>query len=211
MRLFVGLSVPAAERARLHAAASPLRDAPLPMRWMQPDSLHLTLKFLGEVRPEHVDEVGEALVEVAAKQAPFTVPLGGFGAIPSLRRPRVVWARAEPVSELRFLKHDLEWGFAELGFEREDRAFQPHITLGRARSHARAGDFRVFEELLSELRYEGLLEVDAACLFRSTLSPEGARYECVLEAPLARTARRAGTTQARESVSHGADRRERSG
>lgn len=195
MRLFIALSLPAAERERLYTAALPLREAALPVRWVDPDSLHLTLKFLGEVRPEHVDEVREALLEVTAKQSPFSVPLGGFGALPTLRRPRIVWARAEPVPELRFLKHDLEWGLAELGFEREDRAFHPHITLGRARSNARAGDFRVLEELLRGLRYDAVLDVSSASLVRSTLSPQGARHECLLEAPLTKVAGRSAAPQ----------------
>lgn len=196
MRLFIVLSLPAAERERLHAATRPLREADLPVRWVDLDSLHLTLKFLGEVRPEHVDEVGETLLAVTAKQSPFRVPLAGFGALPTLRRPRIVWARAEPVPELRFLKHDLEWGLAELGFEREDRAFHPHITLGRAQRNARAGDFRALEGLLRELRYDAVLDVSAASLYRSTLLPEGARYESLLEAPLTKVAARSGAHHA---------------
>lgn len=179
MRLFVALNLPAAEKERLYEAAAPLREAELPFRWVAPGAIHLTLKFLGEVHREAVGRVRDVVWAVAAKAAPFEVSLGGFGAFPTLRRPRVLWAGVEPTPELRSLKHDLEWELARLGFEREVRAFHPHLTLGREVNGARVSDFRAFESAVAALRYEGMLEVRTVELMRSMLSPKGARYEAI--------------------------------
>lgn len=182
--MFVALNFPAKQRQRLYRAAKALREADLPMRWVDKDSLHLTLKFLGEVRPERVADVKEAVNNIAEKSPVLDLSLGGCGAFPTMRRPRVIWLGAEATPELRCLKHDLEWELAPLGFEREVRAFHPHITLGRASNDARAGDFRPFEELAAAFDFEANIPVKAVDLMESHLSSKGARYERILAAQL---------------------------
>lgn len=177
MRLFVAVNLPEGEKARLYDAAAPLREADFPVNWVEPEAIHLTLKFLGEVATDRVDRVVESLATVAAKSKPFDLELGGFGAFSSLRRPRVIWAGAYASPELRCLKHDLEWEFASLGYEREARSFHPHLTLGRARSDARVGDFRDLENVVAELDFSGALPVRSIELMRSKTKPSGAEYE----------------------------------
>jgi 2'-5' RNA ligase len=184
MRLFVAINPPDEERDRLFEATRPLREQGLPVRWVEPESVHLTLKFLGWVRPERVDRVVEVIGEAAAKTGAFDLPVTGFGAFPSLRRPRVIWAGVEATPSLRCVKHDLEWMLAPLGFEREVRAFQPHLTLGRARKDAQAGDFRDFEVVIAELGYTATFPVETIDLMQSNLSRSGARYERIASAPL---------------------------
>lgn len=179
MRLFAAITIPARERKRLFKASNPLREAGLPVRWVDVEALHLTLKFLGEVPKDRVDKVRASLAAVAAKSKPFEVKLGGFGAFPSLRKPRVIWAGAYASPELRCLKHDLEWEFAALGYAREARAFHPHMTLGRARPEAAAGDFRDLEAMVEPLKYQGTLAVNSVVLLRSHLAPGGATYEVI--------------------------------
>jgi RNA 2',3'-cyclic 3'-phosphodiesterase len=184
MRLFVAINFTAKDRQRMGRATRRMREAELPVRWVDPDQLHLTLKFLGEVRPERVGAVEAAIARVAAKTRPFTMQLGGSGAFPTTRRPKVIWLGANASHELRCLKHDLEWELAPLGFEREVRAFHPHVTLGRARPEARAGDFRGFEDLVAAMEYRAEITVRAVDLVKSALSARGARYEKVLSAKL---------------------------
>lgn len=184
MRLFVAINFTAKDRQRMHRAARKLRETELPVRWEEVDHLHLTLKFLGEVRPEAAARVKQAVARVAEKTAPFTLQMNGAGAFPTLRRPRVVWLGAEASPELRCLKHDLEWELAPLGFQREVRAFHPHVTLGRATKEARAGDFRDFEALVGGLSYKAEIPVRTVDLMESHLSPRGARYDRLLAAKL---------------------------
>ena len=188
MRLFIAINFTAKERQKMHRAGRKLREAELPINWVELDQLHLTLKFLGEVRPEHLSRVQGAVARVAEKTSPLDLKLGGGGAFPTLRRPKVIWLGAEATPELRCLKHDLEWELAPLGFDREVRAFHPHITLGRAGKTARAGDFRDFEELVNGMTYSSEATVRTVDLMESHLSSRGARYEKIMAARLGQEA-----------------------
>lgn len=185
MRLFVALNLPRKERDRVHRAARALRERELPVRWAAPDHYHLTLKFLGEVRSERVDQIGGVLARVAAGCSPFSARIGGFGAFPSIRRPRVLWVGVEPTSALRCLKQDVEWALAALGFERETRAFHPHLTLGRVDRNDEAGIFRGLDALVAEMSCDGSVPVRSVELMRSQILADGARYSVVSSHPLA--------------------------
>jgi RNA 2',3'-cyclic 3'-phosphodiesterase len=188
MRLFAAINFTAKDRQRMGRATRRMRESELPVRWVDPDHLHMTLKFLGEVRPERVADVKAAVSQVAAKTQPFTMRLSGAGAFPTTRRPKVIWLGAVASPELRCLKHDMEWELARLGFEREVRAFHPHVTLGRARLEARAGDFRGFEDIVAAMDFEAEITVRSVDLMKSTLSAKGARYEKLLTAKLGQAA-----------------------
>jgi 2'-5' RNA ligase len=179
MRLFVALNLPEEERQRVYEAAAPLRDAGLPVRWLAHNTFHLTLKFLGEVRNEMVERVGSVIDRVAEGTPQFAMELGGFGAFPTIRRPRVIWLGVDPSPALRCLKQDLEWALASGGFERETRAFHPHITLGRAEANHGAGAFRGLDEMVAGLDFRVRVEVRTVELMRSHLSKSGARYTVV--------------------------------
>jgi 2'-5' RNA ligase len=184
LRLFVALTLTAPEQKSIQEATAPLREAGLPVRWTPSDALHLTLKFLGESSPARLPEIEAAIARAAARTQPFELRLGGFGAFPSIRNPRVIWLGVEASPQLRCLKQDLEWEFSPLGFTRETRAFQPHLTLGRARSNARAGDFRDLEGLLRPLDYQADSPVTMVDLLRSHLTHTRARYERIATLPL---------------------------
>lgn len=188
MRLFIAINFTAKDRQRMYSAARKLREAELPVRWVDVDQLHLTLKFLGEIRPERAVRIKKAVARVAEKTQPFTVGMSGAGAFPTMRRPKVVWLGVEASAELRCLKHDLEWELAPLGFEREVRAFHPHVTLGRATAQARAGDFRHFEELVNAMKFEREITVRTVDVMESHLSSKGARYDKEMVAKLGRGA-----------------------
>ena len=184
MRLFIAINIPKKERERIYRSARRLRDEPYPVRWVPAEGFHLTLKFLGDVPPAGVPLVREALERVSGATEPFCMEIGGFGAFPTIRRPRVLWVGVEPSPPLRCLKQDLEWALSEKGFEREIRAFHPHFTLGRAKSSDGAGAFRGLDALASELSYHGEAMVRKVDLMESHLSPSGARYEIVSTFPL---------------------------
>lgn len=179
MRIFIALNLPKKERDRIHRASRLLREAELPVRWVDPEHFHITLKFLGEVRPERVTPIEEALRRVASSTPPVAVELGGFGAFPTIRKPRVIWLGVEATPELRCLKQDLEWTLADFGFEPETRAFHPHLTLGRADASDGAGAFRGLDDTMAGMRFEAAATVRTLDLMRSHLSPRGARYSLV--------------------------------
>jgi RNA 2',3'-cyclic 3'-phosphodiesterase len=133
VRTFVAVFPPPEVREALIGAA---RELPVTgkVRWVRPANVHLTLKFLGEVSEDALVRVAEALEPVRLRHHPFEVEFSGFGAFPSARRARILWAGiSEGSDRLRALARDVEVSLESLGFEREDRAYVPHLTLGRAR------------------------------------------------------------------------------
>lgn len=190
MRLFIALNLPEKQREKIHAAARPLREAGLPVRWLEPEEYHLTLKFLGDVRSDLVPVAEGVLGRVTEETREFPLAVHGFGAFPTIRRPRVIWIGGDPTPALRCLKQDLEWGLANHGFERETRAFHPHITLGRADEEAGAGAFRGLDALAAGLSFRTRFTVKTVDLMRSQLSRQGTRYSVLAERPLRSAARR---------------------
>ncbi len=184
MRLFVAVNLPPEERRRAWEAAQPLRAAHLPVRWTAEDSLHLTLRFLGEVEPERVGPIGEVLAGAVRGARPFAVSLGGVGAFPSLAKPRVVWVGIERHPALELLANDVELALMGLSFEPELRPFSPHLTLGRAERSARPAAFKDFPHLAADIGYEGTTTVESVDLMQSTLGPHGATYTVLSRAPL---------------------------
>lgn len=185
MRLFVALNLPVAERDRLQRAAGALRVAHLPVRWVQGDALHLTLKFLGEVPEQRAGEIEAGLDRVAGTVVPFELELRGLGGFPNLANPRVVWVGVHAPPELARLASGVEDAMAEMGFPREARPFTPHLTLGRAERDARASAFRGLARLAADFDFSARIPAHSIDLMRSHLSPRGARYERLHAAPLA--------------------------
>jgi RNA 2',3'-cyclic 3'-phosphodiesterase len=184
MRLFLALTFPDHARARIHEAADPLRASGVPVQWLDPERYHLTLKFLGDVRSDRLPPLEKAVSRVAGATRAFTLTLEGFGAFPTIRRPDVLWLGADPTPALRCLKQDLEWGLASHGFERETRAFHPHVTLGRAGVAEGAGAFRGLDELAASLPFRMDLAVSSVDIVRSNLRKQGERYSILRSIPL---------------------------
>ena len=177
MRLFVAVNLGATERKRIHRGLEPLRESGYPVRWLDAGTYHLTLKFMGSVDPRRLNDLASVLDRVAAGNRPFKLSIGGVGAFPTIRRPKVMWVGVDPSPALRCLKQDLEWGMAECGQERETRAFHPHLTVGRAGDKDGAGAFRGLDEMASAVDITASVHVKTVELMRSHLSKSGARYE----------------------------------
>jgi 2'-5' RNA ligase len=122
---------------------------------------------------------------VADGTATFATEFAGFGAFPTIRRPRVLWLRVDATAALRCLKQDLEWSLADCGVEAETRAFHPHITLGRADDRGGAGAFRGLDAIVADMGFSTEVKVRTIDLMRSHLSKDGARYSIVSSAKLA--------------------------
>lgn len=177
MRLFVAINLPEDLRRSMWDAAVDLRSARYPIRWVRPESVHLTLKFLGEVPADREREISDAMRSATAGGKPFVLPVGGFGAFPDSRRPRVVWLGCEAVPQLELLKHRVEQVMERQGFPLEGRPFRPHLTLGRVKRNARSTDFEGFAEALGESEFSGEMLVRSIDLMMSKLGRGGAIYQ----------------------------------
>lgn len=139
MRLFCAIELDAAARALLAGWAARLARSGLDVKWVEAHNLHLTVKFLGEVDDEVVGIVADDLEAAAAPASPFELRPAAPGAFPSPARPRVIYAGLDAPGALFRLQADIEDACAALGFEREARRFQAHVTLGRVRTARRGG------------------------------------------------------------------------
>jgi 2'-5' RNA ligase len=184
MRLFVAINLPAPLRAQICTGSAALREAGLPVRWVDQAALHLTLKFLGSVAPGRTQEIVSGLEAATRQTRPFTLPLGGFGAFPSVERPRVIWVGCEGVPQLELLQHAVEVEMERLGFEVEGRPFHPHLTLGRVEKDARPGRLGALDTLLERLDFNGESVVASVELMESRTGPQGAQYRTVHSAAL---------------------------
>jgi 2'-5' RNA ligase len=156
-----------------------LEAARADVKFVEPENIHLTLKFLGEIEHSLVEQVSK-IVEGISFQ-PFTARIERVGVFPNLRRPRVVWAGiTEGASQLEEIWGEIDGKLRELGFERERRRFSPHITIGRVRS-GRNRDQLIHE--ISSLRdyVFGELHVDRIALKKSVLTPRGPIYSTLAE------------------------------
>ncbi len=146
------------------------------MRWVAPDGLHITVKFLGHVDADRFPAIQERLDRAVVGAKPFSVLLAGFGAFPSPRRPRVVWAGCEAAPPLELLQDRIEREMQQLGFPVEARVFHPHVTLGRVKRGAKPRDLEGLEQRLANAAFDGEFTVRSIDLMESTLHPAGARY-----------------------------------
>jgi len=176
VRLFIAVNLPPALRDDLWTIAEPLRTHDFPVRWVAPEGLHITVKFLGAVDPDHVPGVREGLERAVAGAKPFPVLLSGFGAFPSPRRPRVVWAGCEAVPPFELLQDRVEREMQELGFPVEARVFHPHVTMGRVRRGANDRTLGGLQGHLERLSFGQEFTVQSVDLMESTLHTSGARY-----------------------------------
>lgn len=183
MRCFIAVDLSAEMRRPL---VQLLRELPRTrdVRWCSEDQLHVTLKFLGEVGDERIARVCDVVRTVSAGRTPFAIRLSGLGCFPSPRNARVMWCGVEdPDGGCAAWVAAADPLLAELGFERETRAFTPHITLGRSKSRSGAAVIRQVLEGGSELPVAGMT-VREIVLFESRLRPQGAQYLPVAKVPL---------------------------
>jgi 2'-5' RNA ligase len=177
------VNLPGAEKAQLGTILRELQRPSLPVRWAEPDALHITLKFLGEVAERRSDEITAALLRAAHGVAAFDVDISDFGAFPARSRPRTLWLGVTAPPEFRELHACLEREFEALGFAREAREFSPHLTLGRVKNAGRLGRDDV-DRLALRADYHATFSVAAIDLMRSHLGAAGARHELIVRAAL---------------------------
>jgi 2'-5' RNA ligase len=150
----------------------------VPVRWVPVDNIHLTLKFLGDVSLANVDMLKKTMQSEVDGHHAFEISVGGLGAYPSPRRPRVVWVGVEAPAELTAVQNGVESAMARLGYAREERPFSPHLTLGRVSRNAVGRDERLIGESIEAIKlgFLGVARVTEVHLYRSDLHPNGAVY-----------------------------------
>jgi 2'-5' RNA ligase len=185
VRTFVAVEIDPTVRRKAEQLIETFRKAQADVKWVALENLHLTLKFLGEVRLEETAAVCAAVAQAAADVAPFELEIRGAGAFPNPGRPRTLWlACRQGTAQLTDLQQRIEAALEKLGYRPEARSFTPHLTIGRARSGGPATE--EFGRLLEQYaEYEvGRSDVGEVTVFASQLGPQGPTYTALSHAPL---------------------------
>ncbi len=148
------------------------------VRWDKADKIHLTLKFLGDTRQDDVPRISEALASATRDIKKFSFTLDGLGCFPNLKQPRVVWVGVKDSATLINLQSMVEKYVVPLGFPKEDRAFSPHLTLGRVRREASRAEAASVGEAVRVRASQtfGIESVSRVILMKSDLQRGGSIY-----------------------------------
>jgi RNA 2',3'-cyclic 3'-phosphodiesterase len=196
MRIFIGIDLDPEVRKRIERFLEGVEGFAPDARWARPESLHITLKFIGEQTPERVEAITERLRRVDGSA--LEIRAGGHGFFPTAKAPRVFWIGIHAGPQLAGLAESIDVATAELGIPREDRPYSPHLTLARAGAGRRLGSakgrkadgpnaiFAVLEKRLAaigELDF-GTMTANEFILYQSQLSPAGSKYTKLQHFPM---------------------------
>jgi len=179
MRLFIACPVPEEIKKKIADLENVFRNSNTDVKWVRPESIHLTLKFLGEVSEHKIPEINNKISKAIEGFSVFHVAIEKIGVFPDWRRIRVVWVGIEDgKKELKELSKRVEDKMANIGFKKEKRGFTAHITIGRVRSG------RGIDRLTDAIRKKsdaslGDIQIGEVLLMQSMLRPEGATYKCL--------------------------------
>jgi 2'-5' RNA ligase len=186
MRVFVALDIDDAIRGRIARFLDGVREFVPDARWVRPEALHVTLKFIGEKSEDDVEKLKSALLTIAADR--FALSFRGYGFFPGARAPRVFWVGSEGGLQLASLAATVDETLAQLGIPKEEHAFNAHLTLARGgrgsgAPHRQKGDRpnRSFERLQEKLGAMpapefGSMMAEEFFLYQSQMSPGGSKY-----------------------------------
>ncbi len=175
IRAFIALPLPEAVKDALLEVSGVLRKT-VDARWVKPEAMHLTMKFLGEIDESNLESIGGRLDELALSQLPFNMKLEGLGAFPSEKRARVIWAGIDTdISRLRKLAESIDDLSADYGVAKEGRTFTAHITLARLREPSMIN----LDVRMQEITFI----IDKMHFYKSDLTPQGARYTLLHSSP----------------------------
>lgn len=185
LRTFICLEIPKTERDRLRALQDELRRFGARVSWPAAGNIHLTLVFLGDVDETRVDAIAEALERAARRAEPFSLLIDGAGGFPTVHRPRVIWAGiGGELDALGVLHAEVTAELALLGVPRDEKAFRPHLTLGRVKDDRDPALRRAVETLRDRPLVGEPFPVREVVLMKSDLGSGGSTYTPLSRATL---------------------------
>ena len=187
LRAFIAVEIPAEIQQMIHRQTSSLhRGIDSLVRWVAPQNMHLTLKFLGDVSLNSMEFIKQMLRTEAENVPCFDIHLAGLGAYPNLKRPRILYIGIQAPASLDALARGIESASRRLGYEPEERPFSAHLTLGRVRQIINAADQQQIRRAIESTQVDllGTARVDSVHLYKSDLNPGGSVYTRLYSAPL---------------------------
>ncbi|MFC1982964.1 RNA 2',3'-cyclic phosphodiesterase, partial [Chloroflexota bacterium] len=177
VRSFIAIELPDELKSGLSRLQAQLKSVgQFPAKWVDPYSTHLTLKFLGNIGLDRIDDITKAMETATLGVSPFHLEVKGLGVFPNLRRAQIAWVGIDgEVDRLKQLQQRIESNLAPLGFAPESREFTPHLTLARLRDRVSPDERQCFGQLIARTRFETAygFNVESINLMRSQLTREG--------------------------------------
>lgn len=176
IRTFLAIELPKPILKKIEEVQGDLRSAHADVRWVNPEKIHLTLKFFGNIEESRIDLILKSIEEPIRNTLPFSLKVRGVGAFPNLKNPRVVWmGLVDGKGVVGAFQKQIESQLGKIGFQSEDRPFHPHLTLGRMKSSR--GKEELVERMEEHKEEEfGDLQAERVILFKSDLRPTGPIY-----------------------------------
>ena len=184
IRTFIAIEIPLAIRTEIAKFQEQLKQEQAPISWVKPNNIHITIKFLGDVDENKIDDIALAIQTATTEIKPFSIEIGGAGAFPNYKKPRVIWIGAKSEHDLlKELAKQIDIQVHKLGFEKETRDFKAHLTLGRVKS------LNDIDGVISELKQRqdfsgGSFIASEIILMKSELHPAGSIYTPMRKIPL---------------------------
>jgi len=184
IRLFIALELSKRQKKEIGEFQEKVKEHLHNVRWVKPDNIHLTLKFLGETEEDKVEPIKEAIDQVCSGFKPFLTRYGGAGVFPSERKARVLWVGIKEGEEsVCKLAEKFEEAMTSLGYKKEKRSFHPHLTIGRIRKSPPENSIQIFlTEGKSFISSDVIIK--KVILFESNLTRSGAIYKSLYEKEL---------------------------
>ncbi len=188
LRAFIAIELPKQLQDALEKQTTRLRQSLGDdfVRWIPTQNMHLTLKFIGNIAASHVDFLKQLIAQTADSHSQFDLQISGIGSFPNSKRARILWAGIHAPAELASLQKSLEAGTTRLGYEKEERPFSPHLTLGRVRQNIDPTGLQKIHTTLDSIQLGniGSTRVDSIHLYKSELHTSGSVYTKLFSAPL---------------------------
>jgi 2'-5' RNA ligase len=180
IRAFIAIELPDEVKETVALIIKRLRPAQYRyVKWVAPEGTHMTIKFLGNIYSSQIPQITDIMKTAAGRVPPLELRLGRLGMFPNEQRPRVIWVALEGNTEpLAAMQREIEKALEPMGFAPENRAFTPHLTLGRVRDNASADDRKEIGGVVKakKIDYEASFTLRELSLMKSTLTPTGAIY-----------------------------------
>jgi 2'-5' RNA ligase len=183
LRCFIAVEIPGPVKRSLGDMIANLKKSGSDVKWLPPENIHITLKFLGSTDESLLEKIKGSLSKKFSPYSPFYITISGVGCFPDERRPRVVWVGThESSGHVRDVHKAIEAEMAKFGFPVEEREFSPHLTIGRVKGRKGMAALMKMLDAYRQVSF-GDLEVGGVTLMKSELNPAGAKYFPLAEIP----------------------------
>ncbi len=183
LRLFIAIDIPEHIKREISELIDILRKYDVDIKWVIPENIHITLKFLGATPETLIGKIRESLLPIVSSYEPFYISIQSTGVFPNEKYPKVMWIGIMDSDLLKELRDSIETTSSLLGFQKDDKEFHPHLTLGRVRDQKGMLSLKKELKMFRDKLFGDFL-VDQVKLMKSELKPKGAEYTCIFSFPL---------------------------